>query len=90
MKRIRCLLGKNVWSDINDWYFETEFHGHVREPILNDLKLIMNDLNLVNQKIYGRNFIGEKKFGKKVHLVGYFLKFLPSFCSNLYIIGEKR
>ena len=75
--------------NINDWYFETEFRGHVREPIVKDLKLIMDDLELVNQKIYGRNFIGVQKYGKIFYPFGYILKYLPSFCSNIYILGEK-
>ena len=89
LKRIRCLVGENIWSNINDWYFETEFRGHVREPIVKDLKLIMDDLELVNQKIYGRNFIGVQKYGKIFYPFGYVLQYLPSFCSNIYILGEK-
>ena len=90
LKRIRCLVGKNTWSKINDWYFQPEFNGHVREPIVKDLKVIMEDLDLVNQKIYGRNFIGNQKYGNIVNPIGIILKYIPTFCSNIYILGEKQ
>lgn len=89
LKRIRCLAGKNIWSVLDDWYFSTEFRGHVREPIIEDLKMIFNDIGLNNHKIYGRNFIGQMKYGNIINSLSYVLKYLPTLCSNIYIQGYK-
>ena len=61
--------------------------------ILKDLKLIMDDLELVNQKIYGRNFIGQMKYGNIINSLsdgGVVILGMPSLESQKYASSASK
>jgi SAM-dependent methyltransferase len=95
LKRLRILLGKNVFSPLDDWYFHPKFIGHVREPIIEDYYQIANDLGLEVVKIIGRNWLGYQKYGDqgvKAKLIAgadQLLRPFPSLCSDIYILAKK-
>ena len=101
-KRVYVLFGRNIWSPLGEWYHEGEpvFRGHVREPVVGDLHKLLewNQLDVV--KTYGRNFIGRDSHAlafipKKLrHAIAigtdYILRFFPTLCSDIHVIGRKR
>lgn len=101
-KRISVPLGKNNWSTLEEWYHDGDpiFRGHVREPIVRDLQRLLewNDFEIVVTE--GRNFIGRESqalgFLPKpvVHCLAcgsdYLLRFFPTLCSDIHVIGRKR
>jgi len=93
-KRIRVLLGKNIFSKLEEWYMHEQFIAHVREPIVSDLIYIAEDIDLKIIKVFGRNWIGLKKFrGRKrvlVQLLGKSLELFPGLCSDIYILATKE
>jgi SAM-dependent methyltransferase len=99
-KRITVPLGMNNWSSLDEWYEEEPcFRGHVREPILSDLKNICERSGLVVRACYGRNFIGREslvfeRVPKPVmHAIASFsqrtLKYFPTLCSDLHVAARK-
>lgn len=99
-KRVTVPLGMNNWSPLDEWYEEEPyFRGHVREPILADLRNICqrNGLEVVAQ--YGRNFIGRDS--QVLHRVPKSLrhgiasaaqaimKHVPTLCSDIHVVGRK-
>lgn len=92
-KRITVPLGIGKWSAMEDWYEPAEFRGHIREPDVGDLIYIARDLNLVDIKIYGRNWLGYSSGNPVIRLatkaVGYPLRLIPSLCSDIYLQGLK-
>jgi SAM-dependent methyltransferase len=92
-KRISVPLGFGKWSQMADWYEEETFRGHVREPDAEDLRYIARDLGLTNVRIIGRNWLGYDSRSAWVRrlmpVVDQSLRLIPSFCSNLYLIGRK-
>jgi SAM-dependent methyltransferase len=99
-KRITVPLGFNNWSGLDEWYEEEPvFRGHVREPILSDLKIMCerNDLEVIAS--YGRNFIGRDslvlnwiprpiRHGIAVY-AQVILQYFPTLCSDLHVVGRK-
>ena len=57
-KRITVPFGHGKWSQMKDWYEPEIFRGHVREPDVDDLRYIANDLKASRHEIHGRNWIG--------------------------------
>jgi 2-polyprenyl-3-methyl-5-hydroxy-6-metoxy-1,4-benzoquinol methylase len=92
-KRLTVPFGIGKWSPLQQWYDEPLFRGHVREPDVDDLRYIANDLNLSNVVVKGRNFLGARSRFTWVRLllplVDNLLQLRPSLCSNLYMIGQK-
>jgi SAM-dependent methyltransferase len=92
-KRITVPLGMGKWSQMANWYERERFRGHVREPDVDDLRYIANDLGLKNVKIEGRNWAGHGSPSRVVRLATRFLDRLlrlrPSLCSDLYLVGRK-
>ncbi|MES2995296.1 MAG: class I SAM-dependent methyltransferase [Verrucomicrobiota bacterium] len=99
-KRITVPLGMNNWSSLDEWYEEEPvFRGHVREPILGDLRNIceLNGLKVVAQ--YGRNFIGRDSLvlawiPKPIrHRIAagtqHLLQTFPTLCSDIHVVGRK-
>jgi SAM-dependent methyltransferase len=101
-KRISALLGRNIWDRLDWWYQDGDpvFRGHVREPIIADLKQIMEWNNIEPIKVYGRNYLGQhsKALGgipapvlrSGVALLDWGLRFFPTLCSDIHVIGRKR
>ena len=93
-KRINVPFGVGKWSRMQDWYEAEVFRGHVREPDVSDLKYIARDLGLVDIKIYGRNWLGYHSANPAIRfatkITDYPLRFKPSLCSDIYIVGKKH
>ena len=101
-KRIFVPFGRNIWSPLDEWYHDGDpvFRGHVREPIVADLHRLLawNHFEIV--KTYGRNFIGRDSqalgfLPKQLRhglAIGsdYLLRFFPTLCSDIHVIGRKR
>ncbi len=92
-KRISVPLGYGKWSQMAHWYEPEIFRGHVREPDVDDLRYIARDLGLVDIEILGRNWAGYQNrrpiIRALTHLIDPILKWRPSLCSDLYLIGRK-
>jgi len=93
-KRITVPLGNGSWSDFSDWYDKEVFRGHVREPDVNDLKKIAQDISLYDYQIIGRNWSGYSNERQIVRTltktIDNILRRFPSLCSDLYLLGRKR
>jgi SAM-dependent methyltransferase len=92
-KRLTVPLGLGDWSSMSEWYEETSFRGHVREPCVRDLSYIAQDLALVDHRILGRNWLGYQNKRPWVRAltpaVDLPLRLFPSLCSDIYLIGRK-
>lgn len=93
-KRISVPLGKGKWSQMDEWYEEPVFRGHVREPDVDDLHYIARDLNLTNVQVLGRNWLGYSSRYKWARIgtpiVDRLLQMRPTLCSNIYLLGNTR
>lgn len=101
-KRVYVPLGRNIWSPLGEWYHDGDpvFRGHVREPIVSELHQLLawNQFEVVHTS--GRNFIGRDSHAlafipKKLrHAIAigtdYILRFFPTLCSDIHVIGRKR
>jgi SAM-dependent methyltransferase len=90
-KRISVPFGRGKWSAMRDWYEPKTFRGHVREPDVDDLHYIANDMALKNVRIIGRNWLG---YGARIPLASVIaplvdvpLRLRPSLCSDIYLLG---
>lgn len=100
-KRFACLFGRNIHAELEEWYYEGDpvFRGHVREPIVRDLKqlLVWNGFEVV--AVHGRNFIGRQS-----HALGFLprrvvwvlvtaadklLRCWPTLCSDIHVVGRR-
>lgn len=92
-KRLTVPLGYGKWSAMQDWYEPENFRGHVREPDVQDLWHIAHDLALSNVRILGRNWLGLQSSRKPMrvmtNLLDPLMRFRPSLCSNIYLVGQK-
>lgn len=92
-KRITVPFGYGKWSRMEDWYEESVFRGHVREPDVADLRYIGQSLKLKEIEIIGRNWLGYHSRFNWVRILTPFvdrpLGLFPSLCSDLYLIGRK-
>lgn len=92
-KRITVPLGFGKWTPLHDWYETPIFRNHVREPDVEDLRYIANDMELKDVRIIGRNWIGYMHSSKFVRAVmpvlDPLLRLRPSLCSDIYMIGRK-
>jgi SAM-dependent methyltransferase len=92
-KRITVPFGRGKWSQMEDWYEEENFRGHVREPDVQDLLYIAKDMGLISCKIYGRNWQGYYSASPLIRLVTKFadypLRLIPSLCADIYLVGKK-
>ena len=100
-KRVYVLLGRNNFPSLNEWYHDGDpvFRGHVREPVVRDLQQLMESNGLAVRGTFGRNFIGRESqalaFLPKALVNNVaacsdrFLRFFPSLCSDIHVIGQK-
>lgn len=93
-KRLTVPFGFGKWSSMDDWYESPVFRGHVREPDVDDLRYIARDLDLVDVRIFGRNWLGHglrRHFAHTFVLcIDWFLQAVPGMCSDIYLLGKKR
>lgn len=90
-KRFSTLIGTARWTDMNDWYEQPVFRGHVREPSVPDLYYIARDMGLDRVQIHGENFAGMAKPSLKLAtaVLNPVLKLKPSLCSEIYLTGHR-
>jgi hypothetical protein len=92
-KRISVPLGFGNWSSMAEWYDANRFRGHVREPVVADLRTIAGHMGLIDVTIVGRNWLGLRHRRTAVRLAtrlgGRLLELRPSLCSDIYAIGRK-
>ena len=92
-KRLLAVIGKTSWSNFDYWFDNKEFRGHIREPNVKDLKLIAMRVGCDNFNLYGRNYLGFFNPNQLVriltNILDPFLRFIPSLCSDLYIVMNK-
>ena len=100
-KRFYVLTGRNT-TVLDDWYHHGDpvFRGHVREPVLGELHQILkwNGFDVVAS--YGRNFIGRGSHALaflpprllEIAAAGSqsLLRFFPTLCSDIHVMGRKR
>lgn len=91
-KRMTVPFGIGKWSPMQEWYEEPRFRGHVREPDVEDLHYIAQDLGLTQTQILGRNWLGYSSRYRLAKLatpyVDRILQLRPSLCSNIYLLGR--
>ena len=99
-KRIYVCAGRNIFACLEEWYHDPIFRGHVREPTVSDLHQILrwNDFEIVGT--YGRNFIARNSQAlaflppKLINIMAagseLVLRFFPTLCSDIHVIGRKR
>ena len=92
-KRITIPLGRGKWSQMEDWYEQPAFRGHVREPDLDDYRYIARDLGLRDVRLLGRNWLGYTSAHGWIRLATSvsdpFLRLVPSLCADIYLVGRK-
>jgi len=92
-KRLTVPLGRGAWSPFEVWYFQTPFRGNVREPSVADLRRIGHDMGLTSARILGRNWMGRADSRPIVRAAARILdgplRQLPSFCSDIYLVGRR-
>jgi SAM-dependent methyltransferase len=87
-KRLTVPFGFGKWSSIDDWYEQETFRGHVREPDVEDLRYIANDMGLMELQILGRNWMAYHRLPHgPATLTDYVLRPFPSLCSDIYLLG---
>lgn len=89
LKRFRVMMGMNIFARLEDWYELKCFVGHVREPIVADLRFIGEKIGLKNIRVIGRNWLGIVRFGVWGKVVDPLLRPFPTLCSDIYMIGTK-
>ena len=92
-KRITVPWGRGKWSSMQEWYEESVFRGHVREPDVRDLRYIARDMGLNETRIIGRNWQGRVSPNGLVRaMTAIFdlpLRINPAWCADLYLMGRK-
>ena len=97
--RIKLMLGKNVWEDLETFCEPGIFYGHVREYLLQELKLLVNNSdNLLLSDHGGSNYSIYVFFMKRYRnkfiakamsiFLDQTIKFIPTFCLQLYIVAK--
>lgn len=91
-KRVLMPVGRVKWSSMADWYEQSRFRGHVREPDVGDLRYIASDLQLAGVEILGRNWAGLRSAsgGRRAvaRAVDRALQLRPQLCSDIYMVGR--
>jgi len=101
-KRVYGVFGRSSFPALSEWYNDGDpvFRGHVREPTLADLCQLLewNGFEVIGR--HGRNFIGRQSqalSGLPAPLVSAVgatsqtvLRFFPTLCSDLHVVGRLR
>ncbi|TXS90848.1 class I SAM-dependent methyltransferase [Parahaliea maris] len=93
-KRATVPFGRGKWSTMSDWYETEVFRGHVREPDVEDLAYIAQDLGAASYSIEGKNWIGYRSSRPIIRTLTPYLdrvmQIWPSLCSVIYLTAWKR
>jgi SAM-dependent methyltransferase len=90
--RLKVPFGYTNWATFEDWFDGEEFRGHVREPILDDLKRVVRELGFeqlaawgCNWELYGAGRL-RRRVAKPIDLV---LRWFPTLCLDVYVLARK-
>ena len=99
-KRITAVFGKSNLSPLAHWYDPPVFRGHVREPVVSEFCQMLEWNHFDVRGIWGRNFMGGEGAGMMAlpawlrHHISDgsepFMKVIPSLCSDIHAIGQRR
>lgn len=93
-KRLAVPFGGGKWSSIREWYEQTPFRGHVREPDLEDFRHIAADMGFAEYRLFGRNWLGYSSKNRIVRNITPFvdrpLRIFPSLCSDIYLMARRE
>jgi SAM-dependent methyltransferase len=101
-KRVYVILGHSNFPRLREWYEEGDpvFRGHVREPVIRDLRQIIEWNGYAVEGVYGRNFIGRKSevlawlprglLNAVAIASEKLLQFFPALCSDIHVVGRKQ
>ncbi|MEQ1861143.1 MAG: class I SAM-dependent methyltransferase [Chthoniobacteraceae bacterium] len=100
-KRLHVILGANIWSGLEEWYHDAPvFRGHVREPIVRDLRQLCEWNGFRVTTTLGRNFIGRDSHALAwipqrlrhglVVATQSVLRFFPTLCSDIHVVAQKQ
>ena len=100
-KRAYVMCGRSSLPSLNDWYNlgDPIYRGHVREPVIRDLHQLLEWNGFEVCGTFGRNFIGRRSkalSGLPLPIVNalavssdWVLRFFPSLCSDIHVVGRK-
>jgi 2-polyprenyl-3-methyl-5-hydroxy-6-metoxy-1,4-benzoquinol methylase len=83
-KRLAVLTGRSNWSRFDDWFYEETFRGHVREPVVHDLRRMLEETGFIVQRVWGRNW-ALRSVARVGSVLDIPLRLVPSLCSTLYV-----
>lgn len=88
--RIKMILGISPEAKFEEWYYNKEFRGHIREMTISELIKIARDLGFRKIKIYGENW-NLSKYKPKIlfKIINEILKKFKNLCSDIYLLAEK-
>ena len=99
-KRFSVLFGRTNLCQLEEWYdSDLGFRGHVREPVVADLKnlVLWNRFRLI--AVHGRNFIGADTTAlpwlprpvmrRMVEMSDGILRLFPTLCSDIHVVAKK-
>lgn len=96
-KRIKLLLGKPVYPDVQFIFFNVgEYRGHIKEYTISELLFIMKSLRITNIRVKTLNILtkelyceesGQKKFLLRIYDV--VSSILPSWRDTIIVYGRK-
>jgi|APSaa5957512535_1039671.scaffolds.fasta_scaffold04699_6 2-polyprenyl-3-methyl-5-hydroxy-6-metoxy-1,4-benzoquinol methylase len=97
--RVKLMLGKNVWEDLATFCEPGIFYGHVREYLLKELKLLINNSdNLLLSDHGGSNYaiysFFIRKYGNKFitkgvsNILDKSIKIFPTLCLQVYVVAK--
>lgn len=91
-KRLSVLIGRSNLPPIEQFWSDGDptWYGHVREPTMPEMHWMVEACGLTVVAAFGRNFIGEEKYGLTASLLDPALRRIPSLCSDIYVLAEKR
>ena len=91
--RLLVLLGRTNYYPWADFYHgPVPFRGHVREPVVAELRSIAEDLGLTKVQIRGKYWLVQRMPGNLSLLAplgDWLFEQFPSLCGMLYLVAEK-
>ena len=91
--RLLVLLGRTNYHPWTDFYNgHVPFQGHVREPVVAELRSIAEDLGLTKVQIRGKYWLAQRMPGSLsllARLADRLFEQFPPLCGMLYLVAEK-
>lgn len=91
--RLLVLLGRTNYGPWADFYYGlVPFRGHIREPVVSEIRSIAEDLGLTKMQIRGKYWLIQRmprSLSLLARLGDRLFEQFPSLCSMLYLIADK-